>query len=187
MVKSPVLFSAGLLRALDKPVDTTALMYWSENAGQRLFNPPNVSGWNDHGWLDTSTLYNRWRLVYEAVQDRYEESNGSYDLTENAQEALTKALAFWGSPALPRDELDPARHRRRRRQPGGDRQHRPQPARAAAERAATPDRRLPRPPNLHELLQRLHPFPTAAHRRREGRTGPSRDRVRHADARLEQA
>ena len=66
MVKSPVLFTAGMLRALDKPVDTTSLMYYSENAGQRLFNPPNVSGWNDQGWLDTSTLFNRWRLVYGA-------------------------------------------------------------------------------------------------------------------------
>ena len=75
-------------------------MYWCENAGQRLFNPPNVSGWNDQGWLDTSTLFNRWRLVYEAVEDRYEQSNGTYDLTETPQEALSKALAFWGNPPL---------------------------------------------------------------------------------------
>ena len=55
---------------IGKGIDSTDLMYWSENAGQRLFNPPNVSGWNDNAWLDTSTLFNRWRLVYDAVDDR---------------------------------------------------------------------------------------------------------------------
>ena len=101
MVKSPVLYSAGLLRALGKPVDDTALMYWSENAGQRLFNPPNVSGWNDNGWLDTSTLFNRWRLVYDALDDRELQSDGTYDLTETATEAVAKALAFWNNPPIP--------------------------------------------------------------------------------------
>ena len=163
MVKSPVLYSAGMLRALDKAVDDTSLMYWSENAGQRLFNPPNVSGWNDNAWLDTSTLYNRWRLVYEALQDRYEESNGSYDLTETAQEALTKALAFWGNPALrpettsillgtaagavnPLATGNTARNQRAQRQ--------------NALRhliAASPDLQT-----SDELLQRLHPLPAAA-------------------------
>lgn len=100
MVKSPVLFSAGLLRALGKPVDSTSLMYWCENAGQRLFNPPNVSGWNDNAWLDTSTLFNRWRLVYDALDGLHNPSNGTYDLTETPQESLDKALAFWGGPPL---------------------------------------------------------------------------------------
>ena len=100
MVKSPVLYSAGILRALGKPVDSTSLMYWSENAGQRLFNPPNVSGWKDQAWLDTSTLFNRWRLVYDGLDGLHEQSDGSYDLTETPQEALNKAIAFWGGPAI---------------------------------------------------------------------------------------
>jgi uncharacterized protein (DUF1800 family) len=101
MVKSPVLYSAGLLRALGKGIDSTDLMYWSENAGQRLFNPPNVSGWNDNAWLDTSTLFNRWRLVYDVLDDRELPSDGNYDLTETPQEGLSRALAFWNNPPIP--------------------------------------------------------------------------------------
>jgi uncharacterized protein (DUF1800 family) len=100
MVKSPVLYSAGMLRARNKAVDNTSLMYYSENAGQRLFNPPNVSGWNDNGWLDTSTLFNRWRLVYDVLDGSHVPSDGNYDLTETPQEALSKALAFWNGPPL---------------------------------------------------------------------------------------
>ena len=29
-------------------------------AGQRLFRPPNVAGWDDKRWLDTSTFRGRW-------------------------------------------------------------------------------------------------------------------------------
>ena len=43
-------------------------------AGQRLFRPPNVSGWNEARWLDTSTFRGRWIAAneiagYDAVDD----------------------------------------------------------------------------------------------------------------------
>jgi hypothetical protein len=101
MVKPPAVFSAGLLRARGLPVNTTALMWWCEGAGQRLFNPPNVSGWNDQAWLDTSTLYSRWRLVYEALEQEPLKSDGTYSATETPEEAVAAALAHWGEPALP--------------------------------------------------------------------------------------
>ena len=35
------------------------------------------------------------------LDDRELPSDGNYDLTETAQEALSKALAFWNNPPIP--------------------------------------------------------------------------------------
>jgi uncharacterized protein (DUF1800 family) len=67
MVKPPVVYTAGLLRALGRRVDTTAWVWLSENAGQRLFAPPNVAGWDDERWLDTATFRGRWAIANEAL------------------------------------------------------------------------------------------------------------------------
>ena len=60
MVKPPVVYIAGLLRGLNRGVDTSAWVWLSEGAGQRLFNPPNVAGWDDSRWLDTNAFRGRW-------------------------------------------------------------------------------------------------------------------------------
>ncbi len=57
MVKPPVVFLAGMLRHLRRPIDTGAWTWLADGMGQRLFRPPNVAGWDDDRWLDTST----WR------------------------------------------------------------------------------------------------------------------------------
>src|SRR5262249_52746080 len=62
-IKSPVEFSAGLLRALEVPradVRLLALALACERQGQDLFHPPNVKGW-DGGktWLNSTTLLER--------------------------------------------------------------------------------------------------------------------------------
>ena len=54
MVKPPVVYTAGLLRGLGRGIDTSAWVWLSEGAGQRLFYPPNVAGWDDTRWLDTT-------------------------------------------------------------------------------------------------------------------------------------
>ena len=56
MVKPPVVFAAGSLRRLGRGVDTGAWRWLCEGAGQALFRPPNVAGWDDERWLDSSTL-----------------------------------------------------------------------------------------------------------------------------------
>jgi len=99
LVKPPVVYSAGLLRARSRGVTTMSLLWWSDGAGQRLFYPPNVSGWNDNAWLDTSTLYARWRLVYDVVNDDAPPNN-TYSTTETPAAAVTAALAYWGDPPL---------------------------------------------------------------------------------------
>ena len=37
-------------------------------AGQQLFYPPNVSGWDETRWLDTSTFRARWLIARRALQ-----------------------------------------------------------------------------------------------------------------------
>ena len=60
LVTPPVVYNAGLLRAIGRPIDTTAWAWLSAGAGQQLFYPPNVSGWDFTHWLDTSTAKARW-------------------------------------------------------------------------------------------------------------------------------
>ncbi len=104
MVKPPVVQLASMLRAVGRYVDTTAWVWLCEEAGQRLFWPPNVSGWDDTRWLDTSRMRARWNIADYVLDGISVDAWGQpYSTTETAEEALTRAVASWGSPAL-RDE-----------------------------------------------------------------------------------
>ena len=101
MVKPPVVQLAGMLRALGRHVDTEAWVWLGEEAGQRLFWPPNVSGWDDSRWLDTSRMRARWNTVTYALEGISVDAwRDEYDEDETPEEALARALASWGSPAL---------------------------------------------------------------------------------------
>jgi hypothetical protein len=90
-----------MLRALGRYIDTDAWTWLCEPAGQVLFRPPNVSGWDDTRWLDTSRMQARWNIVDYALDDISVNAwDGSYSDTESADEALARAVASWGSPAL---------------------------------------------------------------------------------------
>jgi hypothetical protein len=104
MVKPPVVQLAGMLRSLGRGIDTYAWVWLCEQAGQLLFYPPNVSGWDDTRWLDTSRMRARWDIVAYALDGISVDAwNGEYSATETAEEALSRALASWGTPPL-RDE-----------------------------------------------------------------------------------
>ncbi|OLE37486.1 MAG: hypothetical protein AUG48_04325 [Actinobacteria bacterium 13_1_20CM_3_68_9] len=100
MVKSPVVFIVGLLKARGRGIDTDAWVWISDLAGQQLFDPPNVAGWDETRWLDTSTLRGRWTAVTEIV--RAEELDpGRYDHTaEGPRAAVDRALRYWGGPTI---------------------------------------------------------------------------------------
>jgi uncharacterized protein (DUF1800 family) len=102
MVKPPVVFLAGMLRALRRTIDTERWTPTCVDAGQRLFYPPDVAGWDDSKWLDTSTLEGRWRLVRQALEGRELSPTAvkDYDETETPDQALAGALSFWGNPEL---------------------------------------------------------------------------------------
>jgi uncharacterized protein (DUF1800 family) len=67
MVKPPVVYAAGLLRSLGQGVSTANWYRLGFASGQRLFFPPNVAGWDDVRWLDTSTFRGRWFLASTAL------------------------------------------------------------------------------------------------------------------------
>ena len=147
MVKPPVVQLAGMLRALGRPIDTTAWVWLCEGAGQQLFWPPNVSGWDDAHWLDTSRLRARWNMVdYALDQISVDAWGGEYSATETADEALAPGPRIVGLPRPPRRtprraaRLRPAQRETRNRELAAG----PLPGNAP-ERAAATDRRQPRP------------------------------------------
>ncbi len=99
MVKPPVVVAAGLLRKRGRVIDVNHWSWLCANAGQQLFRPPNVSGWNDNGWLDTSTLRGRWDLGWYTLRPD-ELDHGTYSKTETPAQALESALVYWDHPSL---------------------------------------------------------------------------------------
>src|SRR4029078_12929246 len=67
MMKPPIVYNAGLLRLSGRFVDAEQWAGYADAAGQRLFYPPNVAGWDDERWLDTQTVRARWVLARQAI------------------------------------------------------------------------------------------------------------------------
>jgi uncharacterized protein (DUF1800 family) len=103
MVVPPVVYTAGLLRAVGRGIDTTAWSWLASYTGQRLFYPPNVAGWDDTRWLDTSTIRGRWMTANYALMKISVtpwSSTAPYDAAEDAATAVTRAMAALGTPSL---------------------------------------------------------------------------------------
>jgi len=105
LVTPPVVYNAGLLRAIGRPIDTTSWAWLSAAAGQQLFYPPNVSGWDFTRWLDTSTAKARWEIATYVTAKSYanpwpSQGEPQYSATEEPQTALANAIAYWGNPPL---------------------------------------------------------------------------------------
>jgi uncharacterized protein (DUF1800 family) len=93
-----------ILRARRRRVDTGAWAWISEIDGQRLFYPPNVAGWTEDRWLDTSTFRGRWIATnYAARKYALDPGASSGKLPLDATELLSRALDFWGDPGLKKD------------------------------------------------------------------------------------
>ena len=99
MVKPPAVYIAGLHRA--RRMGISGDWAWiCDLAGQRVFRPPNVAGWNELRWLDTSTFRGRWIAANEVAGDAAVDSEKPYNERENPEQALRKALRFWGNPRI---------------------------------------------------------------------------------------
>ncbi len=99
MIKPPIVQIAGMLRARKSGITTESWIWISEEAGQRLFQPPNVSGWDEARWLDTARVSGRWHAGAELSADA-EVDEENYDPKETAEKAVKKAMSFWGNPTL---------------------------------------------------------------------------------------
>jgi uncharacterized protein (DUF1800 family) len=108
MIKPPVVFNAGLLRALARPIDRTDWSWLSDAAGQVLFYPPDVAGWDDNRWLDTSTTLGRWDMVRYAVEKVWVQWGvmNTYSNAETPTEAVNRAFATWAQPEVTPETLD---------------------------------------------------------------------------------
>ena len=100
MVKPPTVFVAGLLRARKRGITHNSWSWVLSGAGQRLYYPPDVAGWDDKRWLDTNTTLGRWEAVVVALDDDTEAPGSDSYPEESAAQALAKARAFWGNPNL---------------------------------------------------------------------------------------
>jgi hypothetical protein len=105
LLTPPVVYNAGLLRSIGRPIDTTSWTWLSANAGQQLFYPPNVSGWDFARWLDTSTTKARWEMASYVTAKTYPdpwpgEGQPEYSASEDPATALESALAYWANPLL---------------------------------------------------------------------------------------
>jgi uncharacterized protein (DUF1800 family) len=98
MVKPPVVYLAGMLRATRRGIDTEAWTWLANQAGQQLFYPPNVSGWDDDRWLDTASFLARWDLAGRVLRPVVLKTSEKAPL--DADKLVERALAFWGKPTL---------------------------------------------------------------------------------------
>ncbi|MET0608653.1 MAG: DUF1800 family protein, partial [Gaiellaceae bacterium] len=90
---------AGLRRALGRGIDTSAWVWLAEGAGQRLFYPPNVAGWDDTRWLDTATFRARWEIAAYAIRPRVLKDNAKH-VPHDPHKLLHRAEAVFGHPTL---------------------------------------------------------------------------------------
>lgn len=64
MIKSPVLYTVGVLRALGAPLRDTVQTNPLRDMQQQPYHPPNVAGWEGgRSWMTTSTAVARFQLV----------------------------------------------------------------------------------------------------------------------------
>jgi uncharacterized protein (DUF1800 family) len=109
MVKPPVVFIAGMLRALEQPITGEQWVWLADGAGQRLYGPPDVAGWDDKRWLDSNTIRARWDVVNYAVEGHTLRPDGTAARTypdESAEAAVAGARAFWLDPSLTSATVD---------------------------------------------------------------------------------
>ena len=99
MVKSPAVYLAGMLRGLGRGIDTEAWTWLMSLAGQQLFYPPNVAGWDDTRWLDTATFRARWEIAGYALRPKQVKS-GDKHVPHKAGELVARAHAVLGRPTV---------------------------------------------------------------------------------------
>ena len=102
MIKSPIVYTAGLLRTRGDRISTEDWIWLDAMAGQQLFYPPNVAGWDDSRWLDTATWRGRWWIAQYVLEPFALDPAHAVE-PYDAKALLDRALAFWRRPALGAD------------------------------------------------------------------------------------
>jgi hypothetical protein len=98
MLKTPVVYAVGVLRALARPITDSTVSDYLGAMGQTPYFPPNVSGWEGGlSWLNTNTALARWGFVTQLVTTgpKVDDIPG-----ETTQAAYDRAYAGVNSPWL---------------------------------------------------------------------------------------
>jgi uncharacterized protein (DUF1800 family) len=79
LVKPPVVYLVGVLRALGAPMKGNYMTGALTNMQQRPYRPPNVAGWEGGmAWLNTNTVQGRFDAVLRAQFLKYSNNANSY-------------------------------------------------------------------------------------------------------------
>jgi uncharacterized protein (DUF1800 family) len=100
MVKPPIVQLAGMLRAINRYIDTDAWAWESSNIGQMPFYPPNVSGWDATQWLNTGTWQARFNLTAEMIGQSRVLNPSKDTVTADPKKMTGLAIDFWGRPSV---------------------------------------------------------------------------------------
>lgn len=105
MVKPPVVYVSGLLRARGMGITSDVWAWGLQAAGQMLGEPPNVAGWNDNAWLNTTTHAMRWLAAHELVRSDQAQPSDYPGGIETPAQAIAAALSFWDNPPISVDHM----------------------------------------------------------------------------------
>jgi uncharacterized protein (DUF1800 family) len=104
MIKPPVVYAAGMMRALGLPITDRTPVSSLQEMGQVPYFPPTVAGWEGgESWLNTNTALARFRLAdrllrlsYEGLPDKEPEDVAG----ETSGQAFQRAWRAVGKPWL---------------------------------------------------------------------------------------
>ncbi len=136
-----------MLRAVGRGIDTDAWSWLCAQAGQMLFEPPNVSGWDDTRWLDTATFRARWQMASEICNKA--QLGEKAKVSRQADEARRQRRALLADAAVARHPRGARALRPQRDGVGARRLGARDVSAPDRERAAHARRRVPR---LHDLV-----------------------------------
>lgn len=99
LVKSPVVYVAGSLRACGQGISRDDWVYLLNGMGQLPFDPPSVAGWDGGlAWLSTNSMHVRFDFANALLQDSRSVKDGSTPKNISAKKALVRAKAAVGKP-----------------------------------------------------------------------------------------
>ena len=115
-VRSPVDLAVSLLRTFEGSANTVLLSERTQEAGQGLFFPPGVQGWDEgRAWINTSTLLGRSNLISGLLADSATRFAGKMPaeycrevLATDPQQAIEQLQTALFARSLPKATLDSA-------------------------------------------------------------------------------
>ena len=136
-------------RASGAAIDTADWAWLCDGAGQYLFMPPNVSGWDDTRWLDTATFRARWMMAQYICEPAAARSRQGHRAVRPGRARARRPPPSGARPRSPARSAPASSATPPTRSPTADGglEARRLP-RARAERAAHARRHLPRLPHL---------------------------------------